>query len=104
MNAYPGQDTINHITNFISHHNVIVASITFKSQVGIILVVNYIKEAEKIFVDQQVIESLKEKFTGFEHTLGNELYVKMTRLLSLSNNKPWLLRITVWRRLVVTTP
>uniref|UniRef100_U9TT65 Uncharacterized protein n=1 Tax=Rhizophagus irregularis (strain DAOM 181602 / DAOM 197198 / MUCL 43194) TaxID=747089 RepID=U9TT65_RHIID len=26
----------------------------------------------------------------------------MARLLSLSNNKPWLLRITVWRHLVTT--
>ncbi|CAB4399584.1 unnamed protein product [Rhizophagus irregularis] len=74
MNSYPGQDTLisflkkksnkSYRRFLILHKNVVVASVTSDlkwNDLDNAWAGNYIREAEKIFVDQQVIESLKEK-------------------------------------------
>ncbi|CAB4381601.1 unnamed protein product [Rhizophagus irregularis] len=74
MNSYPGQDTlISYLKKqnnksyrgfLILHKNIVVASVTSDlkwNDLDNAWAGNYIREAEKIFVDQQVINTLKEK-------------------------------------------
>ncbi|RGB41552.1 hypothetical protein C1646_751974 [Rhizophagus diaphanus] len=92
MNSYPGQDTLisylkkqsnkSYRQFLILHKNVVVASVTSDlkwNDLDNAWAGNYKREAEKIFVDQQVVETLKEKLNieRLEHKKELESFWKI---------------------------